>query len=258
MFEGAMTWENRRAARAWSSMAGMLIQASLVSLAILIPLVRPDVLPEAHWQPSSFMLLAPAGPQPGPAPAPKLSGRVARPAVPFDPAKLTAPSAVPDRVMQIVEEVGGPPGLGIGGTGENAGRGSDGPWVPGGLSEGSRSVIPPPPVERPEPAKREAAAAAPVQRITLGGLVLEGKLVHKVIPDYPPLAKAARISGVVRLQGIVGTDGVIRKLDVVSGHPLLVDAAVSAVRQWVYRPTMLNGSPVEVVAPIDVTFVLAH
>ncbi|MCE5310344.1 MAG: energy transducer TonB [Acidobacteriales bacterium] len=236
----------------------MLIQASLVSLAILIPMVRPDALPDAHWQPSSFMLLVPVGHPPGPAPATKPSGRATRPAVNLDPSKLVAPSAVPDRVTHIVDEAGGPPSLWEGGGGENTGRGGDGPWVAGGLSEGSRSVIPPPPVVRPEPVKREVAAAAPVQRITLGGVVLEGKLVHKVIPDYPPLAKAARISGAVRLIGIVGTDGVIRKLDVVSGHPLLVEAALRAVRKWVYRPTMLNGSPVEVVAPIDVTFVLTH
>jgi protein TonB len=112
-------------------------------------------------------------------------------------------------------------------------------------------------VERAEPVKRDAAAAQ-VQRIRLGGVVLEGKLVRKVMPVYPALARAARISGVVRLVGIVGTDGNIRKLDVVSGHPLLVDAAIGAVRQWGYRPTMLNGVPVEVVAPIDVTFRLGQ
>jgi protein TonB len=89
-------------------------------------------------------------------------------------------------------------------------------------------------------------------------LLPEGKLVRKVMPVYPALARAARISGVVRLVGIVGTDGNIRKLDVVSGHPLLVDAAIGAVRQWGYRPTMLNGAPVEVVAPIDVTFRLGQ
>jgi len=83
------------------------------------------------------------------------------------------------------------------------------------------------------------------------------KLVRKIIPAYPPLAKAARISGVVRLIGIIARDGTIRNLQLVSGHPLLTRAAMEAVQQWVYKPTLLNGEPVEVIAPIDVNFTLS-
>ncbi len=83
-------------------------------------------------------------------------------------------------------------------------------------------------------------------------------LVRKVIPEYPPLARSARISGVVRLIGTIGKDGTIRDLQLVSGHPLLSRAALEAVRQWIYRPTLLNGNPVEVIAPIEVNFTLGQ
>ena len=86
--------------------------------------------------------------------------------------------------------------------------------------------------------------------------MLEAKIIKRAIPIYPPLAKQARISGVVRLEGIIAKDGTIQKLRVLSGHPLLVTAAVEAVRQWVYSPTQLNGQAVEVIAPIDVNFIL--
>jgi protein TonB len=81
-------------------------------------------------------------------------------------------------------------------------------------------------------------------------------LVRKVIPEYPPLARAARISGIVRLIGTIGKDGTIQNLQVVSGHPMLARAAVDAVQRWVYKPTLLNGKPVEVIAPIEVSFTL--
>ena len=84
------------------------------------------------------------------------------------------------------------------------------------------------------------------------------KLIRKVIPPYPPLAKAARISGVVHLIGTIAKDGTIRNLQLISGHPLLSRAAIEAVEQWVYQPTLLNGQPVEVIAPIDVSFTLSQ
>ncbi len=84
----------------------------------------------------------------------------------------------------------------------------------------------------------------------------EAKLLRRVIPSYPPLARQARISGTVQLVGVIARDGTIEDLRVVSGHPLLVKAALDAVRQWVYKPTLLNGEPVEVICPIDVHFTL--
>ena len=81
-------------------------------------------------------------------------------------------------------------------------------------------------------------------------------LITQVRPVYPPLAKQARISGTVELSAIIGKDGRVQDLKVVRGHPLLVQAALDAVKNWVYRPTLLNGEPVEVSTTIDVNFTL--
>ena len=83
------------------------------------------------------------------------------------------------------------------------------------------------------------------------------KLVNQVTPVYPPLARQARISGIVRLEAVIGRDGRIKSLHVAAGHPLLVQAALEAVRQWVYQPTLLNGEPVEVLTQIEVNFKLS-
>lgn len=82
-------------------------------------------------------------------------------------------------------------------------------------------------------------------------------LINKVTPEYPPLAKAARLQGTVRFTATIGKDGTIQDLQLVSGHPLLVESANQAVRQWVYRPTLLNGQPTEVITQIDVNYTLA-
>jgi protein TonB len=87
---------------------------------------------------------------------------------------------------------------------------------------------------------------------------MEAKILKRVIPVYPPLAKNARISGKVHLMSIIAKDGTIQKLEVLDGHPLLVGAALEAVRQWIYRPTLLNGEPVDVMAPIEVNFTLTQ
>ena len=96
-----------------------------------------------------------------------------------------------------------------------------------------------------------------VKRITIGGNVQQAKLVSQPKPNYPPLAKQARISGVVHLQAIIAKDGTVMDLKVISGHPLLIPAALDAVKTWVYQTTLLNGEPVEVVTQIDVNFTLS-
>ena len=87
--------------------------------------------------------------------------------------------------------------------------------------------------------------------------VSQGLLVHKVTPQYPPLAKQARIQGVVVLQALIGKDGNIQNLHVVSGHPMLTTAALEAVKEWKYKPYYLNGEPVEVETTINVNFSLS-
>jgi protein TonB len=85
----------------------------------------------------------------------------------------------------------------------------------------------------------------------------EGDLVRKILPTYPPLARSARIQGQVVLQAMISPQGMIEKLRVLSGHPMLVPAAIEAVRQWRYRPYILNNEPVEVETQITVNFSLA-
>jgi len=94
------------------------------------------------------------------------------------------------------------------------------------------------------------------QRIKQGGAVTAAQLVNRVQPVYPPLARQTRISGTVSLHAIIGKDGAVQQLEVISGHPLLVQSALDAVRQWKYRPTLLEGEPVEVDTTIDVIYSL--
>ena len=108
-----------------------------------------------------------------------------------------------------------------------------------------------------EPPKEAPKPQTP-QRIRVGGNVQAANLLRKVVPVYPPLAKQARIQGTVRFTAVIGKDGTIQNLQVITGHPLLQQAAMDAVRQWQYRPTLLNGEPVEVVTTIDVNFTLSQ
>ena len=109
--------------------------------------------------------------------------------------------------------------------------------------------------DKPDPI-RDAQGA--VSRIRVGGNVQASMAISTPPPAYPPLAKQARIQGVVRLDAIIGKDGTMVDLRAASGHPLLVPAALEAVRQWIYKPTLLNGSPVEVVTVVDVNFTLSQ
>jgi TonB family protein len=95
-------------------------------------------------------------------------------------------------------------------------------------------------------------------RIKVGGNVQSSKLVRQPRPIYPPEAKEARIQGVVKLGAVIGKDGTIQHLEVISGHPLLVPSALEAVKQWVYETTLLNGNPVEVQTQIDVNYTLSQ
>jgi TonB family protein len=109
-------------------------------------------------------------------------------------------------------------------------------------------AAPPPPPPAPEPPGR----------IRVGGNVQAMKIVTQPKPMYPPEAKAARLQGVVKLLAIIAKDGTVQNLTVISGHPLLVPAAMQAVQQWVYQPTNLNGQPTEVETEIDVNFTLSE
>jgi protein TonB len=117
---------------------------------------------------------------------------------------------------------------------------------------GDLPARPAPPAAAP-PKPQAAPPRAPV-RVSTGAQA--AKLIHQIKPPYPALAKAARIQGIVRLEAIINRQGSIQDLRVVSGHPLLANAAAEAVRQWRYQPTLLNGEPADVITQIDITFTL--
>jgi len=101
-----------------------------------------------------------------------------------------------------------------------------------------------------------APGSEPAPRIVVGANGQEAKLVKKVVPMYPPEARAVRIQGAVVLSALIGKDGTIQELRLVSGHPMLAPAAMEAVKQWQYAPTLLNGEPVEVSTQVTVSFTL--
>jgi protein TonB len=221
-----------------------VFQMLLLGVMVLIPLIYTEALPKAML---STFLVAPPPPPPPPPPAAAPVQKVIRPmAKLMQSGKLQAPTAIPKQVTMIKEE-DQPPDMGavgvVGGVPGGIPGGQSGGVLGGIIGGVIGSNLPPPP------------KAAPA-RIRLGGNVTQAKLINMVRPVYPPLAKQARISGTVRLHAIIAKDGSVIQLEVVQGHPLLVQSALDAVRQWRYQPTLLNGEPVEVDTTVDVVFSL--
>jgi periplasmic protein TonB len=224
----------------WNFLASLSAELLAVSVVLIIPLAYSDHLPEFHWKSVTM----------GPAPKPI----VPKP-LPPSPTHGTTHSPFPHRYMPSYRPPGAnespvtefrpeaPPSI------TTTSGGSD-----TGLFERLLVITPP-----TAPTKPPAAHVEPsTEPMRVSGGVQMAKLIRKVMPVYPPLAKSARISGVVHLVGIIAKDGTIRDLQLVSGHPLLARAALEAVGQWIYKPTTLNGEPVEVIAPIDVSFTLSQ
>jgi protein TonB len=101
-------------------------------------------------------------------------------------------------------------------------------------------------------------AKAPGGPVRIGGGVSEANLTHRVQPLYPPLARTTHVEGTVEFTATISKEGAIENLQLVRGHPLLVNAAREAILQWRYRPTLLNGEPVEVITDIIVKFTLGQ
>jgi protein TonB len=255
MFEQVLVVEARGSKRFWTTCAGVTGQVALVASLMLAPLVWPDSLPHPE---ALIKLLLPPVP---PGPVQRVATLVRTSRVPvghkfvvpdgktYQPA--TTPTTIDttpdDPPPQIGNSVVGSPNSGP------AGAWKEGVW--GSIWSAATPLAPPKPIVKPTPAAA-ATEPAPIKRYTAGGLVKMATIVRRVEPVYPPLARQARISGAVQLQGIIGVDGRIHELKVISGHPLLIAAAVAAVQQWIYTPTTLNGELVEVIAPITVNFIL--
>ena len=217
------------------------LQAIAVGLMILIPLIYGDRL---NLLPTESVFSIPLSAPPAPRPVESTPA----------PAQPTRPSILPSRIFRLQTQ--SPAALPQPVLIDSGAPSIADPTAPPDLV--SSTVLPPPIVVAP-PARETAIATKPLEKpVPVGGDVQAAKLIKKVVPQYPALARMARVSGTVHLLGIIAKDGTIQRLQVVSGNPLLVQAAVDAVRQWVYRPTLLNGEVVEVIAPIDVIFTLSQ
>jgi len=220
-----------------------ILEIIIIGVMVIIPLIYTEALPKAQLM--TFLVAPPPPPPPPPPPAkapPKI--QVHRVSVAD---LMKAPTVIPKTIAKVkdqpvVQTAGVVGGVAGGMPGGQAGG------VLGGIIGGVTAGPPPPP---PPPKPKTP------KRIRVGGQVEAAKLIYKPTPQYPPLAKMARIQGTVRLEAVISKDGTIQDLKVLSGHPLLVKAALDAVKQWRYQPTLLNGEPVEVVTEIDVNFTLA-
>jgi periplasmic protein TonB len=221
----------------WTVILSMIFQVAFLAVLILIPLIYTEALPKTMM---ATLLVAP--PPPPPPPPPPIAQVVhVKPQVHLmDAGKLVTPKVIPKDIKIIKEDAPDVSGMQGGVVGGVSGGQMGG--VIGGVIGGVGAAPPP-----PKPAQ---------QRIRQGGQVQAAKLTNKVQPLYPPLARQTRISGTVRLHAIIAKNGSVEQLEVISGHPLLVQAALDAVRQWKYQPTTLNGESVEVDTTIDVIFSL--
>ncbi|MFZ0644674.1 MAG: TonB family protein [Candidatus Acidiferrales bacterium] len=226
----------------WTVVLSAMIQAGLLGILILIPLIYTEALPKAML---TTFLVPPPPPPPPPPPAAAVPVKIKPVARLIHNGQMMAPTVIPKKVEMIKEEEM-PPDVGavgvVGGVPGGVPGGQAG-GVLGGIIGGTGAALPPPPKATPS-------------RIRVGGNVAAAKLIRQVTPIYPTIAKTAHISGTVTLHAIISKDGSIEQLEYVSGPPLLMRNAMDAVRQWRYNPTLLNGEPVEVDTTISVVFTL--
>ncbi|MGA2167051.1 MAG: energy transducer TonB [Terracidiphilus sp.] len=237
MFEDS-TFEStgriRTRSRGWM-IAAFIFNGSILLALILIPLIYPEALPR---QVIAFLMEVPPPPTTPEPPKPQPVHTSS-----FHPemeaGRIFAPSVIPLHILQV----GKPetlPNVDIAGWGSDAG----GPGGPGQVFPG-QTVLP---VVRPEP-------KAPLR---LPSTVVAALLLQKTIPVYPSIPKAAGIQGTVILAATISKAGTIENPRVVSGPAMLQQAALDAVKTWLYRPYLLNGQPVEVETTINVIFTLTR
>jgi protein TonB len=216
-------------------------QFALIGILILIPLIYTDALPKSM---TMTFLVAPPPPPPPPPPPAAAPVKVVKMVSEVVNGQLRTPTKIPEKVQMIKEEEA-PPDLGAGGVPGG---------VPGGIPCGSAGgviggIISSTHVDVPK--------VATPQRVRVSSGVSTGLLIRKVPPTYPQLAKQARIQGQVVLQAEISKDGTIQNLQLISGHPMLAPAAIEAVKQWRYKPYLLNGEPVAVETQVIVNFSLS-
>ncbi|MGA2263987.1 MAG: energy transducer TonB, partial [Acidobacteriota bacterium] len=220
----------------------------IIMLIVVLPLVFFRVLPGDQLL--TFLIAAPSVPPapPPPAPRPMAAERVVPASPPvapwpagFDPGTV---KGIPPPLAEppVIGVLSGVEGLSIGIPGVTGLSGSVG--NPGLLvSPSAPTPLPPPPPPRRPP-------------LPVGGMVQEAKLIKRVLPEYPDLARRAHVEAVVLLDVTVDEEGNVADVRVIRGHPLLDHEAVRAVKQWKYSPTLLNGEPVAIASTVTVIFKL--
>jgi protein TonB len=224
--------------------ASIVFEAALLGAMLVWPLITPGVL-------SGRFIVTPAPPYHGGGSSAErhpLSNAHPPASIANRPrfCLMCAPAIVPTHVGSMSDTSGAnvdsAPGIGDRGM---DGPPSDGPLIPGGIGDEKPAME----IRKPSPPPHLAP-----MRISEG--VMEAALIYKVQPSYPAIARAMHLAGTVRLRAIIASDGSVRQVDVISGNALLVQPAVAAVREWRYKPTRLNGEPVEVETFITVNFIL--
>ena len=216
-----------------------ILEAIIVIILILIPLMFTEALPKGQLM--TFLVAPP--PPPPPPPPPAAAVKIVKVETDIVNNQLRTPTKIPQKVQILKEDEAPPPSTGVVGG------------VPGGVPGGQMGgviggIISSTPVAVPK-------MATPT-RIRVSQGVTAGMKIHDVTPQYPQMAKIARVQGPVVLAAVIGKDGSIQNLRVVStASPLLNQSALEAVKQWKYRPYILNGEPVEVDTTITVNFTLS-
>jgi len=214
-------------------------QFLLLGVLILIPLIYTEALPKTQLM---TFLVAPPPPPPPPPPPAAAPIKVVKIQSDLVNGQLRAPTKIPEKVQMIKEEEA-PPVMASGVMG----------GVPGGVPGGSMGGV----IGGMINSTAAVPKIATPQRVRVSTGVATGLLIKKVQPNYPPLARQARIQGTVVLQAEISKEGTIQNLQLISGHPMLAPAAIEAVKQWRYKPYLLNGEPVAVDTQVQVNFTLS-
>ena len=236
----------QRKRKAFATTTSFILNSLVIGVMLVLPLVFTENLPKAQLL---TFLVAPPPPPPPPPPAAAAVQRIVRQIQTdvLSTGQLRTPSRIPQKVQMIKEEEAPPPMPATGGVVGG---------VPGGIPGGQLGGVIGGIVSSTSNLAMVPKLTPTVQRVRISQGVTKGLLVHRVEPAYPTLAKAARVQGEVVLKAVIDVNGSIQNLQLVSGHPMLVPAAITAVQQWRYKPYLLNGQPVEVETTITVIFSL--
>lgn len=238
MFDQLVESTNKKKTnKVWSVWLSALIQALILGILILIPLIYTSALPKALL--NSTFLAAPPPPPPPPPPPAVVHVKV-QPKPIFN--KFVAPTVIPKKIVKIVEQPQPDVGADTGVIGGVPGGSTGG--VIGGILGGVQGGPAPPP-----------KPAAPLR---VGGNVMAAKEIYAPAPQYPQIARMAHVSGTVVLHAVIAENGTIQSLTFISGPALLRNAAMETVRTWRYQPTQLDGQAVKVDTTISVVFTLGE